>query len=78
MSAPVEEASQPRYQVGIKTKTYGLGDYNSVVHKIKGFPKVYKNNINRGVTFVQVAVYKIKEADKTVSGGRGFHISKLL
>ena len=78
LPAPVEEACQPRYQVGIKTQTNGLGDNNSVVHKIKGFSKVYKSNSKRGVTFFQVAVYKIKEADKAVSGGRGFHISKLL
>ena len=45
---------------------------------IKGFSKVYKSNSKISVTFVQVAVYTIKEADKEVSGGGGFHISKLL
>ena len=52
--------AHPHYQVGIKIQTYSLGDYNSVVHKIKGFSKVYKSKSKRGVTFVQVAVCTIK------------------
>ena len=28
--------------------------------------------------FVKMAVYKIKEANKAMSGGGGFHISKLM
>ena len=59
---------QPRFQVGIKTQIHGLGDDNSVVHKIKDFPKVYKSKSERVITFIQVVVYKIKEADKAVSG----------
>ena len=62
----------------MKTQTYGLGNDNSVVHKIKSFPKVYKHNSERGVTFFQVVVYNIKEADKAVSGGGGLHVAKML
>ena len=38
-----------------------------MVHGFKYFPKVYKGINKRGVKFVQVAVYKIKEADKAVT-----------
>ena len=60
---PAEEIVQPYYHVVMKIQTYGLGDDNSVVIMIKGFPKVYRSKNKRDVTFVQVAV-SIKEADK--------------
>ena len=53
---PSKEIGQLRYQVGMKTQTYDLGDDNSVVYKNKGLPKVYGSNSERSVTFVPVAV----------------------
>ena len=62
----------------MKTQTYGLGDYNSVVHKIKSFPKVYKSKSESSVTLVQVAACKVKETHLEVNGGGGLHVAKLL
>ena len=49
-----------------------------VMPTIKIYSKVYKSKRKKGVTFVQVAVYKIKEASKAISGGGGLHVPKLL
>ena len=43
--------------------------------KITDFPKVCKGKIERSVAFVQVSLYKIKEADKAVSCGGGLVIN---
>ena len=58
------------------TQPCSLGDDINVVHKFKDFPKVCKSE--RCVTFFQVSVYKVNEAEKPMSGGGGLHVAKLL
>lgn len=45
-----DEVGQSHHQVREWSKIYGLGDYNSVVYKIEGFPKAYKSESRRSAT----------------------------
>lgn len=61
----------------MKANIYGLLDDNGVVHEVKGLSEVYKGKSKRGVTLVQVAVFEVKNADKTMICGGIFRVTKL-
>ncbi|MPC56246.1 hypothetical protein E2C01_050199 [Portunus trituberculatus] len=63
LSASREEVGQPCCQVRGKTQTDVFVDDNSVVNQIKSFPEVHKSDSERAVSFIQVIVNEVKEAD---------------